>query len=192
MSMHTRQNRQKGSAMVEFALVGIPTIFLLICIFEISRGMWMYETVAHAVRDGARYASVHGLNCTAPPQCNCSPLPSCCNWSNSCVVSVAQIAAVIRDAGVGLDPNQFRVTLNSEPLNSTSPNSGGKGPSTLATLLADNSSFPPQAGSALGDDIVVSGTYPFTSALAMFWPGGGKVTFNAVTLAATSRERIEF
>ena len=34
-------------------LVGIPIIFTLICVFEISRGMWIYHTLAYAVNDAA-------------------------------------------------------------------------------------------------------------------------------------------
>ena len=66
MSTRAQRNLEKGSSMVEFALVGIPLIFILISIFEISRGMWMYETVAHAVREGARYAAVHGQDYGGP------------------------------------------------------------------------------------------------------------------------------
>src|SRR5690242_13216787 len=64
---HRRMNPKRlfrtgcsGQSLVEFTFVGIPMIFVLIGTFEISRGMWMYHTLAHAVRDGVRYASVHG------------------------------------------------------------------------------------------------------------------------------------
>jgi hypothetical protein len=50
--MRTRKQRQRGSAMIEFTLVGIPMIFLLISIFEISRAMWNYHTLAFAIREG--------------------------------------------------------------------------------------------------------------------------------------------
>ena len=192
MTTRARRVRQNGSAIVEFALVGIPTMFLLLCIFEISRGMWTYETLAHAVREGARYAAVHGENCTIPPQCTCSGLPGCCTPSNSCVVTVAMIAAVIRDAGVGLDPNLLTVTLNTARSRSTTLFSGGKGPSTLTTLLADTSVFPAAPGNEPDNDLVVNGVYQFNSGLAMFWPGAAKVAFSAVNFGATSREKVEY
>jgi len=31
--------------------------------------MWNYHTIAYAVKEGARYASVHGSNCAAPNTC---------------------------------------------------------------------------------------------------------------------------
>ena len=39
------RSRCGGQSLVEFTLVGIPLIFVLISVFEISRGMWMYHTL---------------------------------------------------------------------------------------------------------------------------------------------------
>jgi len=75
------RSRCGGQSLVEFTLVGIPLIFVLVSVFEVSRGMWIYHTLAHAVRDGVRYASVHGYNCT--------------NNNNTCTVTMNQVAAVI-------------------------------------------------------------------------------------------------
>ena len=41
------RNRERGTTLLEFTLVGIPLIFLLISTVEISRGMWQYHTLAH-------------------------------------------------------------------------------------------------------------------------------------------------
>ena len=57
------RRRRRGATMLEMTLVGIPTIFILISIFEISRGIWMYETLAYAAKAGVRFASVHGADC---------------------------------------------------------------------------------------------------------------------------------
>ena len=61
------KNRRKrlGQSLVEFTFVGIPIIFILISVFEVSRGMWIYQTLAHSVKNGTRYASVHGINCVS-------------------------------------------------------------------------------------------------------------------------------
>ena len=75
--------------MIEFTLVGIPMIFLLISIFEISRAMWNYHTLAFAIREATRYAAVHGSGCSTDPH-------------NSCQATVAQVAQRIQDAGIGL------------------------------------------------------------------------------------------
>lgn len=51
---------ERGSAQVEFALVSILLMMQLIGIMELGRAVWMYGTLAHAAREGARYAIVRG------------------------------------------------------------------------------------------------------------------------------------
>jgi Flp pilus assembly protein TadG len=58
--------KQKGSVTIEFAMVGVPLIFALISMVEMSRGMWMYCTQAYALNEAARYVSVHGVDCRLP------------------------------------------------------------------------------------------------------------------------------
>ena len=115
MMLRQSHARSRGQALVEFTFVGIPMIFVLVSVFEISRGMWNYHTLAHAAKSGVRYAIVHGKNCGAPT-------------ANSCLKTVAQITQVIRDAGVGLDLNN--TTLTFYTLNSDGTVSG-----TTVTLI---------------------------------------------------------
>jgi Flp pilus assembly protein TadG len=61
------RNRRRGSSTLEFTLVGIPIIFVLISTFEMARGMWNYHTIAYAVKEGTRFASVHGIDCSTAP-----------------------------------------------------------------------------------------------------------------------------
>ncbi len=63
MNKSLKNRKRLGQALAEFTFVGIPIIFILISVFEVSRGMWMYHTLAYAVKNGTRYASVHGINC---------------------------------------------------------------------------------------------------------------------------------
>jgi hypothetical protein len=187
------RHRRLGASTVEFALVGIPVLFVLVSIFEISRGMWMWETMAHAVRQGARFAAVHGINCVTPP--------------NVCGRAVADIARQIQIAGVGLAPDQVLVTVRIFPHANASSPLTSDGPQTLISMRTDGQSFsgwtylfmpsapgtPSNVDAAQApNDVVVSGSIPFTSALAMFWPGGGTVSFGTVNLTATARERILF
>lgn len=172
-----RSNRAKrGNAVIEFTLVGIPIIFVLISIVEVARGMWIYSTLAHAVREGTRYAIVHGQNCATAP--------------NQCQATVAMIAARIRDGGAGLIPADLTVTLENA--------SGGVvmssvGPTTLANLLTNNTVFPAGAGAAPGNDVVIRASYPFSSAIALFWPGAGPgMVFPTFNLPAISRDKIQF
>ena len=163
--------RQYGSATIEMTLVGIPLIFVLISTFEIARGMWIYHTLAYALREGTRYAIVHGADCSTPP--------------NNCAIRVQDIARVIQNAAVGLyDADNFHIEMKSL-------NDDVSG--TLTSALASPSQFPSSGGGAIGAPITFSATYPFQSAIAMFWPGaraGGN--FMAVTFPASSQETIQF
>jgi len=58
--------RQSGAAIVEFSLVFM--LFLVLCmgLFEMGRAMWIYTTLSHAVRQGARFAMVRGAGAMSP------------------------------------------------------------------------------------------------------------------------------
>ncbi len=49
---------QPGQALVEFALVLPLLILLLVAMFDLGRGVYSYNVVASAAREGARYAIV--------------------------------------------------------------------------------------------------------------------------------------
>jgi hypothetical protein len=156
-------------------LVGIPFIFIMISVFEISRGMWMYHTTAYAANEGARFAIVHGVNCVTAT-----------GVTNACTKTVADIAQVVRNAGVGLDPATTTLTL-------TSPAPGGAAVSCTLSACASNSSvWPPSGNNSVGTVIEVSITTPFRSALAMFWPGAATVNFAVANFGAKSRDAIQF
>jgi hypothetical protein len=56
--MTTRQNRQRGVAIVEFALI-LPLLLLLtMTVTEFGRALYQYDILAKSVRDAARYLSV--------------------------------------------------------------------------------------------------------------------------------------
>lgn len=169
--MRHRFGNRRGNALIEFTLVGIPLIFVLISIFEISRAMWTYETLAHAVREGTRYAIVHGENCTIAP--------------NACTITVGDVARRIRNAGVGLPVNQVEVTLTST--------GGSVNCAPLATCLTNPSRWPETPSDIPGLYLTVSATLRFQSAVAMLWPGAGKGSqFGTFNLPASSREAIVF
>jgi len=150
--MCNRKQRQRGSAMIEFTLVGIPMIFLLISIFEMSRAMWNYHTLAFAIREGTRYAVVHGSGCSTDPR-------------NSCQATVAQVARRIQDAGIGLDASELTLTFTS---------SGNSIKCTLNACLGTATNWPEAPKNTPGNAIAISGSLPFQSAMAMFWPGAGR------------------
>jgi Flp pilus assembly protein TadG len=53
------RGRQRGQALVEFALVLFPLLLMLLGTFDIGRGIYLYNAVAEATREVARATSVH-------------------------------------------------------------------------------------------------------------------------------------
>jgi Flp pilus assembly protein TadG len=82
--------------MVEFSLVFILFLGMMAALFEFSRALWVYTTLAHATREGARYAMVHGVNNAA---------------------TAAQIEARVRANAIGLDSALITVTSAYTPNN---------------------------------------------------------------------------
>jgi hypothetical protein len=175
------KSRHNGQALVEFTLVGIPIIFLLISIFEVSRGMWVYDTLSYAVKQGVRYAIVHGENCGRAPnscQVNLGPSTNACNNTNS------TIAEVIQCAGVGLDPTNTKVTFISAE--------GTLGPYSLNAVPGSGGFWPPTNGNQVGQPVTIEIRTPFNSIIAMLFPGSAPVTFASGTLPASSSDLIQF
>lgn len=166
-------NTRRGSVILEFTLVGIPCLFALVSIFEISRGMWVYHTLSEAVDVGARYASLHGQGCSSA--------------GYHCGIAVQDVAAKIAAAANGVPATVFSVTL-------TSAASGAVVCSPLSSCLANASAWPPSVSNenAPGKEIVVSAQYTFRSALAMFIPGTSPVNFAITHFSAASRQVIQF
>lgn len=175
---------RRGASLIEFTLVGIPIMFLLISVFEISRGMWMYLTAAHAARESARFIVVHGSNCKAPGE--------------PCGRAISQIAQQLQSHLVGMDPNEVQVTFRAgcpplKPFRDPSACSGTRQP--LQAYLSDASAvpWPGGAGAANLTFAEVEIEFPFRSAIAMFWPGaGGGMTFGVVNMFAGSREMFQY
>jgi Flp pilus assembly protein TadG len=164
-------NKRSGAVTIEFALVGIPLIFALISTFEMSRGMWTYHTLAHTVRDTARFIVVRGYGCTSTPQ--------------TCAVTVGDVAKHARDAAVGLLPRDMDFTF--AVVNDTVECR------PLSSCLENTRIWPTFPGNLPGMEVTVTARYPFRSAISMFWPGTGEgMTATPVVLPAQSRATIQF
>lgn len=58
---HARGIRgEKGATLLEFAFVSILFMMLTAGMMELGRGVWVYNSVSHAAREGCRYAIVNG------------------------------------------------------------------------------------------------------------------------------------
>jgi len=191
---NTSRARRGGQTMLEFTLVGIPIMFVLISIFEISRGMWMYETMAYAVKQGVRYASSHGYNCTKNGNTctvNMGPAKADC----TALTALETVATIIRCASVGLDPKTTNITFYTFIDPTGKVNQGG--PCTLETSGAANACpanpFPPDPQNRVTTyKVEVDMRITFRSALAMFWPGSRPSNFGTFVLGANSADSIQF
>lgn len=63
--MRCRQN-ERGATVVELALVLVMLLAILSCIMEFGRAVWIYASIAHAAREGTRFAIVHGAESLTP------------------------------------------------------------------------------------------------------------------------------
>jgi len=65
-----RHERERGQALVEFALAIPITLLAVLAVFDFGRALYTYDLVSSAARIGSRYAIVHGSACTlAAPAC---------------------------------------------------------------------------------------------------------------------------
>ena len=161
---------RRGNAILEFTLVSIPLIFFIISIVELSRGMWIYTTLAHAIKKGTRYTAIHGAMCATA--------------SATCPVTIGGVAAVIHTNATGLDTSQLSVVLQSAH---TTQNC-----SPLSACLGNSGAWPPATDNDVGQNVAITATYPYRSALSMFWPGAGAVRMGSFTLGAKAQEEISF
>ena len=181
--MRLRSGRRRGSTVIEFTLVGIPVIFLLISVFEMARGMWLYHTLASAVREGTRYAISHGNSCNIYP--------------NSCASRIGDVAARIRSYAVGFPPAQVEnVTFVSATRTlscSTLENCLGYAGTGGVYWPAGAPGSTIDLGGNRRVAIEITAQYRFRSAVSMFWPGAGPgQSFGTVVLPASSRELIQY
>ncbi len=192
------RRKRRGQTLVEFTFVGIPIIFVLISIFEVSRGMWIYHTLAYAAKIGTRYASVHGINCIG------NTVNTTLQNPNNCAVTLGpasapsagaapSIAYAIRQAAVGLDPVKTTLVFNAAGTTTTCNLDGSGGASACpATIWPPYDSTGISTVDYVGQPLRIDITTPFNSAIAMLWPGAKVVKFASGTLGATSQEYVQF
>lgn len=187
MSSPQRRLRSAGNAFLEFTFVGIPLVFVLISIFEVSRVMWQYNTAAHAVREAVRFASVHGNDCAVAP--------------NSCTQTIQQIAQVFSFYGAGVVPEDLQnIRFIYGEADETADYTCADLAAALDGSCADAGVYwpgpapgqPANAGAFFTMPISISAEYHVRSAIAMFWPGSAPVSFGSFQLPVSSTEMINY
>jgi Flp pilus assembly protein TadG len=154
--------------MVEFALVGIPMVFITVSVIYVSIGMWQFHSLAYAAEMTARYVSVHGATCGTP---------------NSCTITVGNVASFFASQAMALDTSRVIVKMTD-----------GGGTTTCSPLnncTSTSTQFPNASHNRVGSDITISATYGIKSPLAMFWPPDVDWAHD-YTVGAQSRQRIMF
>ena len=174
------RSKRRGQSLIEFTFVGIPVMFVLISIFEISRGMWVYHTLTYAVKEGVRYAIVHGQNCDPAFGGNS------CQVKMGPATTAGTIATVIRNAGLGLDPKTTMLTFTAAGTASPACSLDATATPCPATV------WPPPGKNAVGQTIRIDIVTPFRSAIAMFWPGSKPVSFAVGNLGGNSSDNIQY
>jgi Flp pilus assembly protein TadG len=167
--MRTRLRRNAGVSLLEFALIGPCLLLITLTLFEMCLAMWQYETLAYAVREGARYTATKGQGC---------------NYSgNSCGVTVGSVATQIANAAPGLDPGTMNITLSSSGGSSVTCN-------PLNSCNSNSTAWPPSSGNTeLSSTVTVTGTYPFN---LFFLHPRYYVGTSSGNLQASSCQLIEF
>lgn len=144
MSPGRKRNRRgcsRGQALAEFALVAPVFFLLLFGIIEAGRFIFHYHALNSAVREGARYAIVHGSNardgCPSGP-----PAPS----TPSCDPSGEKVRQAVVKAAFNLmtvsDINFVDSDGNTTPTYSADPNGGTNKRGTTVTVSATYT-YPP-------------------------------------------------
>lgn len=101
-----RRAGERGSAMIEFALISFMFIMILLGIVELGRMSLVYTTIANSARVGARYAITHGSDRTG------SGVDGPSGPGTPCTCT--QIQTVVQNfSGAGLlTPSNVTVTVN--------------------------------------------------------------------------------
>jgi Flp pilus assembly protein TadG len=133
--------RQRGTALLEAALVITILATALFAIIDFSRALYTYHLVANAAREGTRYATVHGS--------------SSGSFGGSEQTQVNTYLQAL-SSGIGIDTNVLTVTATV----SGAPNSNP----TFATTCGDASPSP-------GCLVTVQVQYPFQFALPLLPTG---------------------
>ena len=102
---------ERGQGLVEFALVFPLIILILFGVFDLGRGIYAYNTLANAARQGARVAAVNQLNIAGLTDCNEDmPIedPTKPHWQ---IKTCAAASAV----SLGVQPAAVTVTYSTPP-----------------------------------------------------------------------------
>ena len=129
-----KHDAESGSALLEFAFVGLVFLTMLFGIIDIGRCLFSYNWVSNSARLGTRYMMVRGIKCN--PLLKGYPPPV----QNGCPATNDDVTQYIKAQAIGIDQSQVFVT---------------------ATCITGAVGSPPPCGSA-PDAVKVQVRYHFT------------------------------
>jgi Flp pilus assembly protein TadG len=178
------RKRERGNQTVEFTMIGIPLLFILFGVANMSFAMLTLHTIQEACEQGARYVVTHGSTCST--------------GGNTCGVTVGNVASVISSAAAGVNPSQLTVTLTvcAAGVN-TCPASGAVNQVTcspLSSCTSSSTAWPSSSNNTAGSyDVIVSADCTVASPIFMYWPGKNQsVKIPSSTFHAYSRQLLMF
>jgi len=148
---HIMKRSTRGSAMLEFTLMGVPMIFIWISIVQMSVGMWNYDVLQNAVKATGNYISVHGADCSTN--------------GNSCTINVGNVISTFKTYAIGLQTSSVNMTLTSASGTTVTCN-------PITSCNSSSTTWPPTADAAAGKDFEIRADYTWRTGLSMVAPGG--------------------
>jgi Flp pilus assembly protein TadG len=181
--MMDRRKRRRGSTLVEFTFTGIPLIFVWLSTVQIALGMWHYHTMQYAVKTTGAYIAMHGSSCASP---------------NTCTITIANVAAVMKYASIGIPASTLQMTFNA-----VSSADHKTVTSTISCLLTNaatpasgcdqNSTARLPAGSnSPGSEFEIQALFQWNAAIGMYAPGSAPMQFGSFLLPAYTHQIVLF
>jgi len=167
------RKKQRGSAIVEFALAGVAGMTLLITTVQVALVMWNFHTLAYAVHETNRYIASHGRSCTT--------------GGNACAITVANIVSKMKEYALGIPDTTLNMTL-------TTQSGVVKDCSPISTCAIDSTQWPPVAhlDNNPGAPTKITGKVTVHTGIIIFWVGSPGARVGDITLPATSNIPIVF
>ena len=162
-----RRRKQRGSAILEFAMAGIAGVTLIISIVQMGMAMWNYHTMAYAVHETNRYIASHGRSCTT--------------GGNACSITVGDIVNKLKSYALGIPDTNMNMTLTSQSgtVVSCSP---------VSSCESDTTQWPPvpHFDNNPGNYTKITGDTTLHVAIIEIWFGATGQTASVLKLPATS------
>ncbi len=105
---------ERGIAAVEFALLSIPLFVIVLGVIDFGLGIWTYNNLSEAVRQGARAGVVRGADTTlaTPPAPNEKTVPpATCDSLPALTTATGQVIEQVCTYAFALDPSRLSVTV---------------------------------------------------------------------------------